>query len=181
MFECKYKFTLEDSIKSAKYVYKSQRKKKDVVVAVLLPILIVVMVGLLVWDIVAKRSLIWDIVLLSALCVLQVLYLVVPLTIVNQQKKAYKKQGLNDMDYLYIKIDQSGTCTETLVKDGKEVATSAHGLRALTSYIEDNERLILVFNKIEFVCLKKANLTGGVDKLKTYLEKCMAKSSKRKK
>ena len=45
MFECKYKFELEDSITSAKYVYKSQRRKKDVVIAVMLPILILVMVG----------------------------------------------------------------------------------------------------------------------------------------
>lgn len=181
MFECKYKFELEDSITSAKYVYKSQRRKRDVVIAVMLPILILVMVGLLILDIVKGKNLVWDIVLLSALVVLQVLYLIIPLTIVNQQKKSYKKQNLAAMDQLVITIDNSGLCTETLYKDGQEVAKSAHGLRALTSYIEDNNRLILVFNKIEFVCIRKANLTGGLDNLKAYLEKCMRKTAKSKK
>lgn len=181
MFECKYKFELEDSITSAKYVYKSQRRKRDVVIAVMLPILILVMVGLLILDIVKGKNLVWDIVLLSVLVVLQVLYLVIPLTIVNQQKKSYKKQNLAAMDQLVITIDNSGLCTETLYKDGQEVAKSAHGLRALTSYIEDNNRLILVFNKIEFVCIRKDCLTGGLDKLKAYLEKCMKKTAKSKK
>ena len=181
MFECKYKFELEDSIISAKYVYKSQRRKRDVVIAVMLPVLILIMVGMLVWDIVKGKSLVWDIVLLSALCVLQVLYLIVPITIVNQQKKSYKKQDLANMDQLVITIDNSGVCTETLYKNGEEVAKSAHGLKALTSYIEDNNRLILVFNKVEFVCIRKDCLTGGLDKLKMYLEKCMKKTSMRKK
>lgn len=181
MFECKYKFELEDSIISAKYVYKSQRKKKDLVIAYMLPILIVVMVGLLVWDIVKGKNLVWDIVLLTALCILQALYLIMPLTIINQQKKAYKKQNLAEMDELVITIDNSGLCTETLYKDGKEVAKSAHGLRGLTSYIEDSNRLILVFNKVEFVCLRKNAIKGGVDKLKAFIEKCMKKTNKSKK
>ncbi len=181
MFECKYKFELADSLICAKYVYKSGRRKRDKVVAIMLPILIVIMVGLLIWDIVKHASLVWDIVLLSALIVLQIMYALMPLTIKMQQKKSYKKQNLSDMDYLLIKIDNNGMVSENLFKDGKSVAESAHSLRSLTSYIEDNERIILVFNRIEFVCLRKANLTGGVEKLKAFIEKAMQKSNKYKK
>ncbi len=181
MFECKYKFELEDSIKCAKYVYKSGRRKRDKVISVMIPVLIAIMVGLLIWDIVKKNNPVWDIVLLSALIVLQILNIVMPLTICSQQKKSYKKQGLQDMDYLQITIDNTGLCTETLFKDGGEVAKSAHSLKALTSYIEDDERLVLVFNNVEFVCLKKDKLTGGIEKLKTQLEKAMQKSNKNKK
>ena len=56
MFECKYKFELQDSIACAKYVYKSQRRKKDKIIAFLIPILIVFMVAMLVFDILHKRS-----------------------------------------------------------------------------------------------------------------------------
>ena len=171
---------LEDSLTCAKYVYRSGRRTRDKVVAIMLPILIAVMIGMLVWDIIKKSSLVWDIVLLCALIVLQVLNLIMPLTIKQQQKKAYKKQGLGDMDYLHIVIDNTGTCHETLYKDGAEVAKSAHSLRALTSYIEDADRLILVFNKVEFVCLKKDKLTGGLEKLKAFIEKAMQKNSKNK-
>ncbi len=181
MFECKYKFELEDSLISAKYVYKSQRRKRDKAVAIMLPILLVAMVAMLVYDIFTGNTLVWDIILIVALCALQVMYLIIPLTISSQQKKAYNKQNLAEMDYLSVVIDNTGLCTETLIKDNNEVAKNAHSLRSLTSYIEDDARLILVFNRVEYVCLKKEFIKGGVDKLKTYLEKSMQKSNKSKK
>ena len=173
MFECKYKFELEDSLISAKYVYKSQRRKMDKVITALIPILIVIMAAMLTYDIVKKRSLVLDIILLVALIVLEALYLIVPLLLARSQKKSYYKQKLDEMDYLYIKIEDN-LCTETLFKDEQEVAKNIHSLKSLTSYLEDNSRLILVFNKIEFVCIKKDNLKGSLDKLKkTFLLKIL--------
>ena len=180
MFECKYKFTLEDNIISAKYVFNSQKRKRDKVIAVLLPILIVVTLAMLILDIVRHTSLVWDIILLVALVVLQVMYLLIPLSIVSATKKSYKKQNLADMDYLIVTIDNTGICTETLIKDEQEVAKTAHSLRSLTSYIEDNERIVLVFNKTEYTCLKKDCFKGGIEKLKVHIEKAMQKSNKSK-
>ncbi len=178
MFECKYKFELEDCLTSAKYVYKSQKRKQDKIIAVLIPILIVVMLVLLVVDIVNKKSVIWDILLLVALVVLEVIYLVIPLTLSNSQKKSYKKQNLAEMDYLHININDM-ICTETLYKDEQEMAKNMHNLRSLSSFIEDNDRLILVFNKVEYVCIRKEYLTGGLDKLKAHLTKAMSKANKK--
>ena len=180
MFECKYKFELEDSITSAKYVYKSQKRKQDKIMAVLIPILIVAMIVLLVLDIVNNNSIVWDIVFLVALVVLEIIYLVLPIMLVKGQKKAYKKQNLADMDYLLVKIDNN-SCVEIMYKDEQEMAKNIHSLRALTSFIEDNDRLILVFNKVEYVCLRKANITGDINKLKAHLEKCMSKAMNNKK
>ena len=58
------------------------------------------------------------------------------------------------MDYLQIKIDENSS-VETLHKDGEEVARNVHNLRNLTSYLEDSEVLVMVFNKVEYVCIKK--------------------------
>ena len=102
MFECKYKFELEDSIVSAKYVYKAQKRKQDKLVAILIPILLVGIIALLIVDIVFKRQFIWDIVLLAALVVLETVYLLVPVILVRSQKKAFKKQNLAEMDYLLV-------------------------------------------------------------------------------
>lgn len=179
MFECKYKYELEDSIISAKYVYKSQKRKQDKVIAILIPILMVAMIAMLVFDIVKGHSFVWDIVLLVALIVLEIMYMIVPIMLTNSQKKYFKKQNLDDMDYLLIKIEEH-ICTETMFKDDKEVAKNIHNLKTLTSYLEDNDRIILVFNKVEFVCIRKRNLTGGVEKLKNHLAKIMSKPSKRK-
>lgn len=179
MFECKYKYELEDSITCAKYVYKSQRRKRDKAVAIMIPILICIMIALLVVDIVIKRSIVMDIILLSVLVVLEFSYLLIPVMLVSSQKKAFKKQNLQDMDYILIKIENT-VCTEYLYKDGKEVTKALHGLTGLTSYLEDNTRLILVFNSVEFVCLRKDALVGDIELLKKHLNKVMIKPKKNK-
>ena len=176
MFKCKYKFEVEDSITSAKYVYKSQKRKQDKIIAILIPVLLVAMVGMLVFDIIKGNSIVWDIVLLVALVVLETMYLIIPVTLVTSQKKAYNKQKLAEMDYLLIEIDEN-SCKETMFKEGKEQVSSMHNLKLLSSYIEDSERLILIFNKVEFVCLRKQNIEGGVEKLKNHLQKKMVKSA----
>lgn len=175
MFECKFKFELDDSIKSAKYIYKSQKRKQDKIIAFLIPILLLAMVGMLIYDIIKGKSFVWDIVLIVALIVLEAMYLIIPIMLVAQQKKSFKKQKIAEMDYIFIKID-GNSCVETLHKDGEEKARSEHNLKYLTSYFEDPDRLVLVFNKVEYVCLKKANVVGGLEKLKTHLQKAMAKS-----
>lgn len=175
MFECKYKFELQDSIKCAKYVYKSQKRKQDKIIAILVPILMVAMIAMLVYDICVKRSVVWDIILLVALVVLEAMYLMIPVMLVSSQKKSFKKQKLDEMDYLHIKIDDN-LCVETLVKDGNEVAKNSHHLKMLTSYLEDNEVIVLVFNKVEYVCIKKNKLTGEINKLKNHLAKAMSKA-----
>ena len=177
MFECKFKFELEDSLKSAKYIYKSQKRKQDKVIAILIPFLLAAMVAMLVYDIIKGKTIVWDIILIVSLVVLEVMYLIIPLTLVAQQKKAFKKQQIDQMDYVLVKID-AHTCVETFYKGGEEKGKSEHGLKFLTSYFEDQTRLVLVFNKVEYVCLKKAEIKGGIDKLKAHLEKAMSKSAK---
>ena len=81
------------------------------------------------------------------------------------------------MDFLDGKIDAT-TCVETLIKDDVEQAKNIHSLKSLTSYLEDDTRLILVFNSAEYVCLRKANLTGDINQLKALLEKTMVKKKK---
>ena len=157
MFECKYKFEVEDCVKCAKYVYKSQKRKQDKIIAILIPILMVAMIGMLIYDIIAKKNFMWDIILIVALAILEGMYLIIPFMLVRSQKKSYKKQNFASMDYLQIKIDENSS-VETLHKDGKEVARNVHNLRNLTSYLEDSEVLVMVFNKVEYVCIKKDKL-----------------------
>lgn len=179
MFECKYKFEIEDSVVSAKYVYKSQRRKQDKVIAILIPILMVCIVAMLIYDIVTNHSVIWDVILLVALVVLESLYIAIPVVLVRSQKKSYKKQNLGDMDYLLVQINDT-LCTEKMFKDEKEVAQNVHNLKQLTSYLEDESRIVLVFNNIEYVCLRKNSITGDAEKLKTHLQKTMSKNLNKK-
>ncbi len=180
MFECKFKYELEDSIVSAKYIYKSQKRKQDKFIAILIPILLACMIAMLVYDIIKEKSIVWDIVLIVALVVLEIMYLIMPAMVISSQKKAFNNQKINEMDYILIKIDDQ-MCVETLFKDEQEVSKNIHALKQLTSYLEDSKRLILVFNKVEYVCLRKENIIGGLEKLKTKLEKIMSKTINGKK
>ena len=83
------------------------------------------------------------------------------------------------MDYVIVTINET-LCTEKMMKSEEELSNNIHNLKHLTSYIEDGERLILVFNGVEYVCLRKSAITGDVAKLKAHLEKVMSKSNKRK-
>ena len=180
MFKCKYKFEIEDSVTCAKYVYKSQKRKQDKIIAILIPILMVAMIAMMIFDIIAGNSYVWDIVLFVSLVILEILYLIIPVTLVKSQKKSYLKQGLDKMDYLLVEVGEN-VCTETMFIGEEEQAKSVHNLRSLSSYIEDKDRLILVFNKVEFVCLKKDKIEGGVEKLKNHLSKKMSKQTQSKK
>jgi len=175
MFECKFKYELEDSLTSAKYIYKSQRRTQDKVIAVLIPVLLACMIGMLVYDIIKHNSIVWDIVLLVALTALQVMYLLMPLFLIKSQKKAFISHKINELDYNLITIDNS-KCVEALYKGEEVIAKNEHSLKHLTSYFEDNVRLVLVFNKMEYVVLRKENVKGGLIKLKALLEKTMNKS-----
>ena len=177
MFECKYKLELEDMLVSAKYVYKSQKKTKDKIIAILIPILMLAMVALLVVDIVNNKSILLDIVLLVALVVLQIMYLLMPVLVINSQKKAYKKQNMQDIDCLYVKIE-GNVCTEQAFSGSEMIGNNIHNLKSLTSYIEDDKRLILVFNQMEYVCMRKEFIQGDEKKLKEYLQKIMIKTKK---
>ena len=178
MFECNYKFELDDNIKCAKYVYNSQKRKQDKVIAIMLPILMVAMIAMLIVDIVNKKNVIWDVAPLVMLGVLQTMYLTMPLMVVKQTKKSYVQQKLNDMDSIKIVINDN-QCNMTFVKDGVELEPKTLHLKMLTSYIEDQGNIVLVFNKLEYVLIKKAHLKGDIKKLRALLEKAMSKSAKR--
>lgn len=180
MFECKFKYELEDSLISAKYIYKSQKRTQDKVIAILVPILMLCMIGMLIYDVLKGKPFVWDVVLLCALAVLEVMYLIIPLMLVRSQKKSFYQNKVNELDYIHITITENA-CIEKFFKDNEEVSKIEHNLRNLTSYFEDETRLILVFNKVEYACLRKTEIVGDIKKLKALLEKHMSKAVNKKK
>lgn len=177
MFECNYKFELEDCLQCSKYIYKSSRRKKDKVITAMLPILVIAVIALLIVDIVKDNSIVLDIILLIAVIVLFVMNIIMPITLLSTQKKSFKKQKLDEMDSFYVSI-KDDLCMESFKKDEKDLAKNVHSMKSLTSYMEDATRLILIFNKLEFACLRKSEITGGtLDSLKDLLDKALIKNS----
>ena len=100
-----------------------------------------------------------------------------PLMVVKQTKKSYAQQKFAEMDSVKVTINDN-VCKMAFVKDGVELEPKTLHLKMLTSYIEDNDSLVLVFNKVEYIMIKKDGMKGDLKKLKAILEKAMAKSSK---
>ena len=178
MFECNYKFTIDDAIKCAKYVYKSGRSKKEKIILYAVPVLLVIVSALLVVDIINKRAIVWDVILLVGITLLFVLTLIMPLLVVKAQKKQYNSQNFNDMDSLSIKIN-NGILEEAMMKNGEAVLKNTHNLKTLVSFLEDDEDIILVYATGEYTCIKKSNLVGDIGKLRATLTKAMTKIKKR--
>lgn len=178
MFECNYKFTISDAIKCAKYVYKSQRSKKEKFLLFATPVLLILVIGILIFDIINSRAIVWDIILIVGVTFLFALTLLMPLMVVQAQKKQYKSQNFDDMDHLSIKIN-NGVCEEAMMKNGSAILKNTHNLKTLVSYIEDDEDIILVYETGEYTCIKKQNLVGDVSRLKAALSKSMKVKTKR--
>ena len=178
MFECNYKFTIDDAVKCAKYVYKSQRSKKEKFLLVAVPILLVIMVGMLIFDIVNSRAYVWDIILIVGIVFLFALTLVMPLVVIRAQKKQYASQNFADMDNLSIKIN-NGTLEEAMMKDSKVQLKNTHNLKSMVSFLEDDEDFILIYETGEYTCIKKLNLIGDVNRLRAALTNAMKIKTKR--
>ena len=86
MFECKYKIKEKDCVTCAKYVYKSQKRKQDKIIAVLIPILFVAIIAMLIYNACTGQSVVWEIIMAVALVVLEVFYLLIPVMLVRSQK-----------------------------------------------------------------------------------------------
>lgn len=178
MFECNYKFMIEDAKKCAKYVYKSQRRATEKILIVAIPILFALMSGILIFDIVMKRAIVWDIILIVSLILLGTLTYIMPYIVIRAQKKQYNSQNFGDMDNLNIKIT-NGVCEEAMMKNGEKVLHNTHNLKTLVSFIEDGEDFILVYSTGEYTCIKKASLVGDINKLRSVLTKAMTIKAKK--
>ena len=177
MFECSYKFTIQDAIKCAKYVYRSQRRKQEKIVIFALPFLLLAIIAMLVFDIIRGRQIVWDIILIVGLFLLGGLTYSMPLIVKRTQIKQYTNQGFGDMDSLDIKII-NGVCEEAMVKNGENVVHNTHNLKTLISYIEDDDDFILVYNTGEYTCIKKNKSSGDLVKLRQTLQKAMTVKNK---
>ena len=173
MFECQFKMSEDDNVKGTLYTIMQQRRKSNIVFIVLLCVSLLLMISTLIWDIRDGESIAFDIFLLVLIVALLILYICFPIVFKANAKRVYKT-SIADRDLMIVKIDET-KCDVSFQKNGEEVSRSVMDLSTLTSCIEDDERLVLVFNRQMFVVVRKDSLTGNLDSLKLLIQKYMNK------
>lgn len=174
MFECQFKMSEEDNVKGTLYTVKQQRKTSNIIFIVLLFISLFLMISTLILDIRDGENIAFDVFLMVLILALLVLYFCFPILFKSSAKRVYKT-NIADKDLMIVKIDDT-KCDVSFQKNGEQVSRSVMDLSTLTSCIEDDERLVLVFNKQMFVVVRKDSLLGNLDSLKLLIQKYMNKS-----
>ena len=171
MFSCKYKLTLEDNSKAAKFVLWSNRQWK--VCWILSIVLISIGVTcLFIGNIIDALSgnidtlgLTLDFILLWIL----IFMLLIPNIQASTSKKIYN-ESLADKDYMIVSIDEN-RCVVEFYKNEEMTNKEIIELNTLTSAGEDNSDFILVFNKNKFIMVKKDAFVREIDLFKKLIEK----------
>lgn len=173
MFECQFKMSEEDNVKGTLYTIKQQRKTSNIIFIVLLFISLFLMIATLILDIRDGENIVFDVFLLVLIIALLILYFCFPILFKSSAKRAYKT-NIADKDLMIVKIDDT-KCDVSFQKNGEQVSRSVMDLSTLTSCTEDDERLVLVFNRQMFVVVRKDNLLGNLDSLKLLIQKYLNK------
>ena len=141
----RFNYTVELGILATKNAMKVKKTIKDKIVHILVIVFIILMTGLLIWDISRNASIVMDVIILIALCALEIFNIVMPFIIQHMQKKFLRQVLVAEFDYTLTEIDKD-KCLESYYKNGKIVMQNSCDMADLVGYIEDNNYIFLVFN-----------------------------------
>lgn len=144
MIQSKYKYTSELGVKAGQLAFKLRSKKKDLLINIFVPIAILLMVGILIFDINKGANIVLDVVLLSLLSVIEVINICMPFIIMRTQKKYLKNMEVQNYDY-YISEYNKNIFKEKIYKDNKMVYANEINADKLVTYTEFDHYVLLIF------------------------------------
>lgn len=185
MIQSKYKFTSEIGAEASKVAFKTKSKKKEALIYIGVPVALVIMIGILIYDINKGNSIIFDVVLLALLVVLVALNLVMPFIISKTQKKYLSKIDETQFDYLISEYEK-GKFKEKIYKDNKMLYCNEVAVDKIMSFkefeLKGNKYFLVLFNNYACIVFDLNNMTiGGRDDLLNLCLNTLAKLGKKKK
>jgi len=145
MLQSRYKFNSEISAKASKLNYKSQTKRKELFINIAVPIGIMLMIGVLIYDIIKDNNLVFDIILLSLLILVEIMNFVMPAVIYSSQKRYLKKLDALNMDYCIAEYDK-GKFREKYYKDKQMIYLNEIDADKFASFQMFENYLFIFFN-----------------------------------
>ncbi len=160
ILQSKYKCKSGIAIKASKIAYKLKRAKKDKFVFWATPIALLIMIGIMIYDIVKSNSLVLDIVLVVALALVQILNLVMPIIASKMQAKYFKKLDELNYDY-FISEFNDGLFKEKIYKDGQLIMCNQVPVEKLQNYALFDNYLVVVFSNYAMLLFDLESMQMG--------------------
>ena len=160
MIQSKYKQTEQMGIKASKLAYKLKSKKKDLLINVFVPIAVLLMIGVLIYDIKKSANIVLDIILLALLAVIEVMNFVMPFVISNAQKKHFKELEKLNYDHYIVEYD-NGKFKEKIYKDNKMLYANEIPVEKLVNYAEFDHYFLLLFNNFSYLVFDLNSMQNG--------------------
>lgn len=141
----KFNYTVSLGVDATKNIMKVKKTTKDRVVHILVIVSIVLMVGVLVWDVIRGAGIVIDLIILIALCCLEVFNIIMPFIILRMQRKFLGQVLAEGFDYTLSEIDKD-KCLESYYKNNKLVMQNCFDMSELVGVVEESGYVFLVFN-----------------------------------
>lgn len=145
MLQSKFKYSADMASKASKLAYKLKRGKKDKIIMFAVPIAIILMVAILIYDINKENSIVFDIILIVMLIAITILNLIMPVIASKTQAKYFKKVEEMNYDY-FISEYNKGVFKEKVYKDNTLVMANEVDRTKLQNYAQFDHYLMLVFS-----------------------------------
>lgn len=180
ILQSKYKCNSEIAIKSSKIAYKLKRAKKDKFAFWATPVALLIMIGVMIYDIVKSNSLVLDIILVAALLLVQILNLVMPIIASKMQAKYFKKLDELNYDY-FISEFNDGVFKEKVYKDSQLIMCNQVSIEKMQNYAMFDNFLVVVFDNYAMLLFDLDNMQMGTkEDLIKLMETTMGLKKKKK-
>lgn len=168
MFESRFEFSLDDNIAGTIYTTKKKNKKLNIVIYVLLGICLLFAIISLILDIILGDSIIFDILLILLSIGVIIYHFYSPKMWKKSAIKTYNEY-IAENKYCVVSIDDD-SCRVSFYKENEEVSKMVLDLNNITACFEDEERFVIVFDKSQFVVVRKDKLSGRIEMLRDKME-----------
>lgn len=160
MIQSKYKPTVELNLKAAKLAYKIKSKKKDLLINIFIPIALVLMIGVLIYDLNKNASIIFDVLLIVLLIVIEAVNLCMPIIISRSQKKYnVMLEGLNYDQYIV--EYNNGVFKEKFYKDNNIVFANNVSADKLVGFEQFDHYIVLAFETFASITFDTDAMQSG--------------------
>ena len=145
MFESRFNFSLDDNIAGTIYTTRKKTKKLNILVYTLLFLCLLFAIISLILDIILGDSIVFDIILIVLAITVGIYHFYSPKMWKKSAIKSYN-EFIASNNYCVVIIDDD-SCKVSFYKGDEEVSKVVLDLNSITACFEDNERLVIVFNK----------------------------------
>lgn len=174
-----FKYTVDLGIQATKQAFKLKKSKKDLVVHILIATFILIMIGVIIWDIIRDASFTLDLILLVALVIVEIFSIVMPLIIIHMQKKFLKQLNLAEIDYTVTEISK-GKCLESYYKNNKIVMQNVCEMSKLIAYEIKGNYVYVVFSNFACAIFDLNTLTIAREEFEDMLNLTISKNKTHK-